>query len=566
MSRLRLRRQCEAASGSRTHFALTGHGGGSYKPGMTRQFVWGLWLVLSVAGAVYLSVYARNCPFMDEWMFLDAFAGKVDDPVQWAWEAHSEHRFPATRLLYLGLFRLTGDLRTAMWGNLILLSASAAIPILAALQIRGRTSLADAFFPLAFLHPGHGENLMMSYQICITTSVALGAALAALTVAPHTGWGWKRVIALGAAASALPFTGSVGVMLAAGALLPLALLALLLLRDGETGKGMVVGVGALLTAAGVGAILVNYPGRSASAAFWSVPAVLGFTTRLTAMPFGPAAAWLWPAGLGAVLGVSAATAWALLRPGNTAGRVAALTVPLGSALVAFGLVWGRGWSGAEGVTAPRYAAMVLPGVVAVYLIAVRYGGRWVSAAGPIAFALLAAVAWPSNAVIGEERAGLFAGQFDGLKADVEAGLPAELIGQRYDWQLWLAHAAIESDFERAGRLGFPAFRNYRSMPTPVPVPLPVPDATNPLRLDPPAGAIAVRLHGAFEPRENRMAELRIRVFADGTELRVERFKVVKNVPVTVVIRLPGSASRVEVLPAPGDGVYRVTAVEVFSAH
>ena len=129
---------------------------------MTRAILlWGVWGALTIAGLVFVAWYGRNCPFMDEWAFLDAYAGRVD-LLNWLWETHAEHRYPVGRLIYIGLFRLTHDLRAGMVLNILCLSGSAAMLLVTARRARGAYSLADLFFPLAFLQPGHWENVLMS--------------------------------------------------------------------------------------------------------------------------------------------------------------------------------------------------------------------------------------------------------------------------------------------------------------------------------------------------------------------------------------------------------------------
>ncbi|MBY0512310.1 MAG: hypothetical protein K2P78_00175, partial [Gemmataceae bacterium] len=93
--------------------------------------VWAVWGILTVCGLAFVAAYGRNCPFMDEWEFVDAL-GPDTDLLRWAFAPHGEHRYPVPRLVYAGLFRLTGDLRTAMVANVLSLSAAAALLIRAA--------------------------------------------------------------------------------------------------------------------------------------------------------------------------------------------------------------------------------------------------------------------------------------------------------------------------------------------------------------------------------------------------------------------------------------------------
>src|SRR5947208_3801423 len=77
-----------------------------------------LWLALFAAGLVFVGRHALTNPYVDEWAFVPVLLG--EKPVgPWLWELHNEHRFPLPRLVYIGLFRLTGDLRAGCLVSLI---------------------------------------------------------------------------------------------------------------------------------------------------------------------------------------------------------------------------------------------------------------------------------------------------------------------------------------------------------------------------------------------------------------------------------------------------------------
>jgi hypothetical protein len=211
---------------------------------------------------------------------------------------------------------------------------------------------------------------------------------------------------------------------------------------------------------------------------------------------------------------------------------------------------------------------MLPLAFGAYLLAVRFGGPRLRSAGPAAFALVALAAWPLNAIIGFEQTNRVTCQFDTLSDDLAAGLPPELIGHKYDWQLWLMHPEIRNDFDVAARVGFTPFRHlappreaearaYASSPV---VQGPV------TRVEVPA-ATAIRLTGGFEPKQDRFAEVRVRLIpADPTAERVELFRLVKNAPSQLLIRLDGRPARIEVIPVWGEGVFRVNRVELITTH
>src|SRR5262249_55502982 len=102
----------------------------------------------------------------------------------WLWELHNEHRFPLPRLIYVGLFRATGDLRAGCLVSLFGISLTAAGLMHLARRVRGRASLTDAVFPLLLIHVGQGENLYMGYQLAFMLTAALAAGLLAVIVWP----------------------------------------------------------------------------------------------------------------------------------------------------------------------------------------------------------------------------------------------------------------------------------------------------------------------------------------------------------------------------------------------
>ena len=140
-----------------------------------------VWLAMLVPGLIYVSRYALVNPYVDEWAFVPVLFG--DRPAgPWLWELHNEHRFPLPRLIYLGLFRLTGDLRTGCYVSFLGISLAAAGLIRLARSVRGRSRIADAVFPLLLMHTGQGENLYMGYQMAFMFTAVLAAALLAVIV------------------------------------------------------------------------------------------------------------------------------------------------------------------------------------------------------------------------------------------------------------------------------------------------------------------------------------------------------------------------------------------------
>src|SRR5262245_5016184 len=151
----------------------------------TRLGLLTLWWVMFIVGLVYVSRYALVNPFVDEWAFVPVLFG--EDPAgPWLWALHNEHRFPLPRIIYLGLFWITGDLRTGCLVSFLGISMLAAGLVRLARSVRGRSSITDAVFPLLLMHTGQGENLYMGYQMCFMLVAVLAGALMAVMLSTRT--------------------------------------------------------------------------------------------------------------------------------------------------------------------------------------------------------------------------------------------------------------------------------------------------------------------------------------------------------------------------------------------
>ena len=125
-------------------------------------------LALTLISAIgFVAAYGANVPFGEDWeVMAPVLAGKQAITLQWLWSQSNEHRVPLPKLLLLGLSKLANsDFRAGMFFNVLALGAVSLAMIRAASRIRGRMSYCDCFFPLVFLHWGHFENLLWSWQV-----------------------------------------------------------------------------------------------------------------------------------------------------------------------------------------------------------------------------------------------------------------------------------------------------------------------------------------------------------------------------------------------------------------
>jgi hypothetical protein len=146
-------------------------------------FVWTTWGLLCAAALLFVSKYGSSIPYRDDWNMIAVVTGNESVNAHWLWSEHNGHRIPVPRLLLVGLYKLSGsDARAGMYFNVIVLATAALILIRAARSQRGRTSYADALFPLLLLNWGHYENLLWCWPVTFVLPVAIVCVLLAWLV------------------------------------------------------------------------------------------------------------------------------------------------------------------------------------------------------------------------------------------------------------------------------------------------------------------------------------------------------------------------------------------------
>jgi len=421
-----------------------------------------LWLVLFVAGLFYVGRYALTNPYVDEWAFVPVLFG--EKPVgPWLWELHNEHRFPLPRLVYIGLFRLTGDLRAGCLVSLIGISLVAAGLMHLARRVRGRASLADAVFPLLLMHVGQGENLYMGYQLAFMLTAALAAGLLAVIV-------WPSRSLVGQVSNLSGQVGNPSHKTLADASgsgsfrrgLVATLLGWLLLTCGAA--GLAYGVAAagwvlfiaifgrlavwqrvvlvaltLVTPGYIAVYMHGYvrPSHHPPSAGVIESARVGLEAQ--SMALGPAAGGLWElagraAGLeflliGLVVAVQL-VAW-FFRSHMDRRAVGLLLFVGAAAAVAFGIGWGRSGFQNDMGLAWRYGWITAPAVWAAYFTWLLRGGR-VSIYGTAGLAVVALVLFPINEASGFRDAEAVVRPTElEWEADVRSGLTAAQMADKH---------------------------------------------------------------------------------------------------------------------------------------
>ena len=413
-------------------------------------FVWGVWALMLAVVLACIARYAHDIPLAEDWNMVAALTGHEPNLARWLWQQNNEHRLPAPRLVYLVLLEASGgDFRVGMVANTLIMAAVAAAMIRTARRLRGdRTSVTDAFFPLALLHLGHWENLVWGWQLQFVLSTALVCTLLLVVVrdaSPPLAPGRALVAAL--ALLVLPLCGANGLIFAL-AMAPWGLWvgvrqgrrrgdAAAGARAGEAWAGRVLAAASVLAVLLVGLYFVGYerpswvppnPGRRAS---------LETALHFAAMALGPFAsrAWQWIA-LGVValllpVGVLVARA-AWRERGPERDRALGLFFFGGGTLVlTLAMGWGRAASVPTQGMPDRYALLATPALCAAYFVALLYAPR--VAARAVQWTLLAALAavLPGNVREGLSWRDWYVSGASAVERDIAAGVPRLELARRH---------------------------------------------------------------------------------------------------------------------------------------
>jgi hypothetical protein len=455
-------------------------------------FVWGLWALLSAGLVGYAWMVNDDFPIADDWNLVPVYTGSHPEPSQWLWEQYNEHRMPLSKVLLVLGAAVTGhDYRTGVLLNALALSALAALMILAAGRLRGGPSFADAFFPLALLHWGQYETLLISFALNLVASTAL-LGLALLIVVGVNGVPTLRQgVLFGLILLALPLCGSNG-----AALVPALALWLACIGVGRWRSGSAQGRrdGAIL----IGLVLA----ATALVGFYlhSLEKMPASPPRPTASQAGQSALAFLSDGLGPIAGDVVATlkddrrrspnvlADALRRlPPPVAGLIpVVLAVVLVAVLAILGLLttlklardwrrepaqrlrtlglacvggallclaagigWGRGAMGLEAAFGTRYVTMAVPAFCLIYLVWRPVSGNRVASG----LCLLMGVLFLFSTWEGVVRAEARRERMHELQADVAAGLTPKQLADKWAAIICAPHSeeSLTSGFEMMRR-------------------------------------------------------------------------------------------------------------------
>ncbi len=420
-----------------------------------------VWLVWAVALASILASIARdgrNIPFEEDWLMVGPMTGHEVDLPRWLWSQNSEHRLPLPRLVNLALLRATGDFRSTMVFDALAIAAVAAAMILVARRLRGgRTSLADAFFPLLLLHLGNWDNLVWGWQIQFVLPTVLACVLLLVIVARP-----GPPVGLGAAAGAvaligLPLSGANGLLFAPPLAAWLAYAVWTRRRDATADRGTgdwLPAAAACLAVLLCAVYFVGYESSPWNQASSGPGATLATTGKFLALSLGPVAAKGWlvcgAAAVAVYMIALGLLAVAYRRDRDERLRILGLLAFFAAAIVlALAVGWGRaGRAAATGRMPTRYVLLAAPGLCAAYFTALLFGRGWLRRAFPVALAAGLALLFPLNTWIGFQRRAWFGAGFAAFERDLAVGASKEVLADRHHafmlhWDVPLMVASLQ---------------------------------------------------------------------------------------------------------------------------
>ena len=480
--------------------------------------VWGTWAAMLAAGLGYVARYGSNVPSWDGWDMVPTATGEQPVTASWLWSQHNEHRVPVPRLVMLAIYKVAGiDFRYSQCFN-VLVTAALALGMIAVARLRrGRTDVADAFFPLLLLNLGQGLNFIWAWQVEFFVSTALAGLLLLVVV----GAGERPRPRSGAWAAALlvllVLCGAHGMVLVPFPALWLAVRGWRLRAspDGRDRRGGLLLMGlAGLAVAVAGLYLVGYqavPGHNE----WPMRprTFLKTTLQFVAMGFGSAILpwWPWPDLVVAamVLASVAVLVVAARRPDRRvlASGLLAFLAAMGCLAAAVG----RG----RYHTDPRYITLSVPALACVYFIWDVYGPPRAGRAVRLLLCLAAlACLWP-NTREGLAYARDLRGRLGSFERDMVAGEPPYRLIRRHAPSLHIHNDLLADYMPMLRRAGVGAFRSLRDDPRFVEAPVPlVPARADQVVWDP--ATRTARLEG---PSPSLVFDLGEDRYVDGIRIR-----------------------------------------------
>jgi len=437
-------------------------------PSVPPGFPWSLavplavWLGMTLWAAIFVATYTSPIPFMDDLELVTGLGPEGRTDLDFWWAPANEHRILLPRAIYMGLLALTHDFRSGMWFQVVAQSLLALSLILFARRVRGRSSLADAFFPLLLLHWGNATNFLLGMQITIAVPTVLTSAFVMLgTLRP--GLPSPRAAAwMGVCTFLLPLNGGFGLTQLPPLLLWMLVAGCVALRSPDpssrrSGRNLLAGVAACVALVIVYFIGFHFPEQHARS--FDAPSIVRTAIQFLSLNLGPIAerfrllAPLATAGFGLL-----ALWWAFragprerLRAGVVlAGIAAAVTIALSVGVA-------RTESGYSAGLAPRYVILPAPYAISAYLALCLFGPRALAELIQTLATLALALALPHDAAHGKRLGEQHLGSALALQDAVSAGAPIDAIVVQNWRAFYPSPEGFRTRLEWLYQAGYPPF-------------------------------------------------------------------------------------------------------------
>ncbi|MBK7875431.1 MAG: hypothetical protein IPJ77_06725 [Planctomycetes bacterium] len=398
----------------------------------TRWAVIGAWFVLTLAAHVYVARYGSAIPFMDDMELASALLPGAELDWAWFWAPANEHRIVIPRFVYmLGLWT-TGDFRSGMYFQVFAQALTALLLILAAWRLRGRPSLADAFFPLLLLHWGNSENFLLGMQITIAVPIALTAVFVATALRRPGAPGHGSAIVMVLCVLLLPLNGGFGLM-QMPPLVAWMLGAAWFLRRSESPEeraaARVFGMGAAAAFALVAYYFVDFRFPAHTARTYEPWPILRTAVQFLSLNVGPMAErqrWLAPLGVLGFAALAAVVALVRWKQREERLRIAAVLAGLAAACtIAAAIGVSRSPTGTSAGLANRYVILPTTLWITAFLGLCVFGPRKLALAAQSFACLALAVVLLHDFCYGAWYGARHHGAATALEESIRAGFPYE---------------------------------------------------------------------------------------------------------------------------------------------
>lgn len=431
---------------------------------IVRWTVIAAWAAMTAWAFVYVARYASPIPFMDDMELAGALLPDSHLTWAWFWAPANEHRIVVPRLLYmLGLWT-TEDFRSGMHVQVIVQSLTALFLVLAAWRLRGRASLADAFFPLLLLHWGNAENFLLGMQITIAVPIALVAAFVVLALRRPGAPGHGSAILMALCVLLLPLNGGFGLM-QIPPLVAWMLVAWWTLRRSSVAEeratarvfaAAVVATGLLVAYYFVGFQFPAHTSRTHEP--WPI---FRTAVQFLSLNLGPIAerervlAPLGVLGFACLAALAALSAW---KDRDERLRIAAVIAGLAAACsIACAIGVARAPTGASAGVANRYVILPTALWITAFLALCRYGPRKLALAAQSLACIALAALLPYDARYGAWYGERHHGSATALAESVRAGFPYEDVVEQNWSAFYPSPFGFGARLLQLRRIGYPPF-------------------------------------------------------------------------------------------------------------